>query len=138
MASPTREDTWTVNLILNGVDEGIWDKKEGGEADSEELKYPPGAMQDEISMGGRKSYGNVTISRFCDWARDWPKVPYWMQIAGSVRAAIGQQPNDINKNPQGAPMTYGGTLKRVLPPEPDSTGSAESRIEMEFTIDTVS
>lgn len=138
MASPTREDTWSVTLILNGIDEGVWDHKEGGEADSEELKYPPGGMVDEISMGGRRTFGNITISRYCDWARDWPKVPYWMQIAGSVRASIGQQPHDINKNPQGKPLVYGGTFKRVLPPEPDSTGSDESRIEMEFTIDTVS
>jgi hypothetical protein len=138
MPNPTREDTWIVTLNLEGIDEGVWDKKEGGEADSEELKYPPGGMVDEISMGGRKSYGNVTISRFCDWARDWPKVPTWMNMAGAARGTIGQQPGDIHKNPQGKPLVMGGTLKRVLPPEPDSTGNSESRIEMEFTIDTVS
>lgn len=138
MPNPTREDTWIVTLNLNGVDEGIWDKKEGGEGDSEELKYPPGGMVDEISMGGRATLGNITISRFCDWARDWPKVPGWMNLRGAARATIGQQPGDIHKNPQGKPLVYGGTLKRVLPPEPDSTGSDESRIEMEFTIDTVS
>jgi hypothetical protein len=138
MASPTRADTWIVSLNLNGVDEGIWDQKDGGEADSEELKYPPGGMVDEISMGGRRTLGNITISRYCDWARDWPKVPTWMQWAGGVRGTIGQQPGDIYKNPQGKPLVWGGTLKRVLPPEPDSTGTDEARIEMEFTIDTVS
>lgn len=138
MPNPTREDTWICTLVLNNLDEGVWDKKEGGEADSEELKYPPGGMVDEISMGGHKTYGNVTISRFCDWGRDWPKVPGWMAMAGSVRGTIGQQPCDINKNPQGKPLVMGGTLKRVLPPEPDSTGTSEARIEMEFTIDTVS
>lgn len=138
MASPTREDTWTVTLLLDGKDEGIWDKKEGGEADSEELKYPPGGMADEISMGGHKTYGNVTISRYCDWARDWPKVPFWMNAAGSIRGTIGQQPMDVNGNPQGKPLTYSGTMKTCTPPEPDSTGTDEGRIEMEFTIDTVS
>jgi hypothetical protein len=138
VANPTREDTWTVTLNLDGVDEGIWDKKEGGEADSEELKYPPGGMEDEISMGGRKTYGNVTISRYCDISRDWPKVPGWLAKAGACRGTIGQQPMDIHKNPQGPPLVMSGTLKTVTPPEPDSTGNSEARIEMEFTIDTVS
>jgi hypothetical protein len=138
MASPTREDTWTVTLMLDGSDEGIWDQKEGGEADSEELKYPPGGMLDEISMGGRRTLGNVTLSRYCDWARDWPKVPTWMGLAGAARGTIGQQAMDIHKNPQGKALTYSGTLKRCTPPEPDSTGSDEARVELEFTIDTVS
>lgn len=138
MANPTREDTWQVSLHLSGQDEGIWDQKEGGESDSEELKYPPGGMVDEISMGGRKTYGNVTISRYCDWGRDWPKMATWMAMAGSARGTIGQQAMDIYKNPQGKPLVYSGTLKTVTPPEPDSTGSDEARVEMEFTIDTVS
>ena len=101
-------------------------------ADSEQLKYPPGGMVDDTSMGGRKTLGNVTISRFCDWGRDWPKTATWMALAGSARGTIGQQAMDIFKNPQGKPLVYSGTLKAVTPPEPDSTGSDEARVEMEF------
>jgi hypothetical protein len=53
VANPERQDTWLVTAVLEGKDLGIFDKKEGGEVDSDENKYPLGGMLGEISLGGR-------------------------------------------------------------------------------------
>jgi hypothetical protein len=137
MAGPTREDTWAVTLFLNGEDFGIWDTFEGGEVDSEEAKYPPGGMQAEISLGGRRTIGNVTIARLYDWSRDHPRIPDLNTWVGRVRGTIGRQPMDIFGSPRGRPIAYEGTLKTVTPPDIDSTGDSEALLELEFTIDTV-
>ena len=142
--APTREDTHLITASINrgpAVGEkktGTWDKKEGGEIDSEENKYPPGGMADEISLGGRKTIGNLTISRYYDWLRDDELIPWLKNGVGSARGSIGIQMKDVDGNSQGQLMTYGGTLKTLTPPELDSTSNDAAMWSMEFTCDTVS
>src|SRR5580765_3601646 len=138
---PTRQDTHTINVsIVNpntGVmeDYGIWDKWSGGEVDSDETKYNPGAMAPPVSLGGRRTTGNVTISRLYRLHRDHLKVQKLLDAAGRSKAVIKRTPMDIRGNAFGHPIVYNATLKRVTPPDLDSEQSGAALLELEFTID---
>jgi hypothetical protein len=121
-AAPTREDTWLLTVNVDGRDLGVFDTLSGGELDSEESKYQPGGMAAEISLGGRKTIGNVTIGRYCDRTR-------------AARITIGQTPLDPMGARAGEPLTYTGTLKTVTPPDVDSTGTDAAQLTLEATID---
>ena len=139
--APTREDTHLITLSIDGgpavgtKDLGVWDTKEGGEADSEENKYKPGGMGKEISLGGTKSVGNVTIGRYYDWRRDDAVIGWLMDRVGNGRGAVGIQMLDVHGAPQGNLLTYTGTLKTVTPPDLDSTSNDPAMLSLEFTID---
>jgi hypothetical protein len=142
---PTRVDTWQINVRVENVrdpnrpmmDLGIWDKKDGGEVDSEEYKYSPGGMAQQVSLGGRKLVGNVTVSRLYRLLRDHATV-HQMLISGAGRARmiLATQPLDIDGNAgTSRPIVYNGTLKRCTPPTIDSESSDPAMIELEMTIE---
>ena len=115
---------------------GIWDKKTGGEVDSEESLYHPGGMESPISLGGRKNVGNLVLTRICKVDRDWAALPSLIAAVGKSKVTVGDQARDIDGNSQGiSPLTYNGRLKRVTPPEVDSESSGPALIEIEVTID---
>src|SRR5262245_29831323 len=133
---PTREDTHILTMSLDGgpagvKDLGIWDQKEGGEIDSEENKYKPGAMAGEISLGGTKTLGNLTFRRYYDWARDDPIMGFLIRAVGAGRGILGIQMLDVHGNPQGGLLGYGGTLKTVTPPDLDSTSNDPAMLSTE-------
>jgi hypothetical protein len=134
-AAPTREDTWLLTVNVDGRDLGVFDTLSGGELDSEESKYQPGGMAAEISLGGRKTIGNVTIGRYCDRTRDWPLIKWLVARTGAARITIGQTPLDPMGARAGEPLTYTGTLKTVTPPDVDSTGTDAAQLTLEATID---
>jgi hypothetical protein len=144
MAGGTREDTWAVTLRVEDVaadgrpmrNLGIWDKKDGGEVDSEEYKYNPGAMAASESLGGRKIIGNITMSRLYKLLRDHATV-HQMLINGTGRAKAicSQQPLDTDGHTFGRPIVATGTLKRVSPPTVDSENSGAALIEIEITVE---
>jgi hypothetical protein len=144
--APTREDTQLITLSVDragrdgaGVlDTGTWDKKEGGEVDSEENKYKPGGMGKEISLGGSVTVGNVTLSKYYDWARDDKPIQWLKNGVGYARGTIGVQMFDITGAAKGALMSYGGTLKTVTPPDLDSTSNDPAMWSVEFTCDSIS
>lgn len=131
-----RADTWLVVLNVGGVDFGKWDTFTGGETDSEEAKFRPGGMDQELSLGGRQTLGNVTMSRHHD---DWMRgqVKWLRQQCGRTRITIGRVPLDYYGFQLGPVEWLGGTLKRCTPPEHDSMGGDASMVEVECTIDAI-
>jgi hypothetical protein len=134
LARPTREDTWLVTLRVDDVDFGVWDRKTGGNADSEEAKYTPGGMATEVSLGGRQTTENITLSREFDWGRDLPSMGYLLNRRGRGSISIGQQALDIDGNARGNPVTATGTLKAVQMPDHDSSGNDPALVEIECTV----
>jgi hypothetical protein len=134
-AQPTREDTWSVSVKVADRQLGIFDSFSGGEIDSEEAKYAPGGMAAEISLGGRRTNGNVTVGRYLDRALDWPLVKWLASQVGGARVTIGVIPLAFDGSAGGAPLVYSGTLKTVTLPDIDSTGSDVARLELECTMD---
>lgn len=124
---------YLVTAVVNGVNYGTFDKMEGAEVDSEELKYSPGGMGAEISLGGRQTFGNITVSRMYDLNRDHAIVDGLMAIAGKATMSVSMQPLNNERVAVGRPLTYTGTLKRVGGPDHDSMGNDVSMLELEMT-----
>lgn len=134
--SGSRVDTWVTHVQVAGVFLGPWDQFSGGEVDSEEALYRPSGFDVGISLGGRKTYGNVTVARYWDtWVNSFHKS--LIRWAGQQRGLIVRYPFTADWVQLGAPQQYGGTLKRVSTPDIDSMGGDAALIELEFTIDAV-
>lgn len=133
----SRQDQYnvTVSLELNGdkMTLGTFDKLTGGEVDSEETRYRPGAMGVEISLGGFVTVGNVTVERLFSQARDLPILGKLMMWAGRADAVAVKQSLDVAGKPVGKPLVYKGTLKSVSPPDADSESSGAALLSMEIT-----
>jgi hypothetical protein len=142
----SRQDQYAITVSIDGLDSGVWDKKTGGETDSEETKYRPGGMAEAVSLGGSRMVGNVTLQRLYTISRDhaggWNKgsgpgldIVVLRQRVGRATVVIKEQPLDINGAAFGiAPVTYHGTLKRVSTPDVDSESNDAGLIEIEVTI----
>lgn len=112
---------------------GTFDKMTGGAADSEEVKYRPGNMADQITLGSFRSIDNVTVSRLLDLARDLDNLKWLMNGVGNARVTVVKQSLDVNKNAFGQPLVYRGTLKTCTPPEHDSQSTDAALFELEIT-----
>jgi hypothetical protein len=138
---PTRSDTYSVKVTVVGFgigNTGVWDKLSGGAVDSEEFKYSPGGMADQVSLGGRVTTDNVTVSRLYRLSRDHGIAQKLINAVGKARVIITKLPLDVNGNAGGIkPITYQGTLKRVAFPDHDSESSAAGLLELEITTDSV-
>ena len=132
----TRVDLWVIYFAVDNASLGVWDQFSGGEVDSEESKYRPGGFDIEISLGGRRTIGNVTLARYWD---DWISsiFPWLQRRAGKARTAISRFPFTADFIQLGPALGWGGTLKRVSPPDYDSMGTDAALIEVETTIDTI-
>lgn len=132
----SRQDQYncTVTIDWPGLGPlGTFDTFAGGEVDSEELKYRPGAMGAQVSLGGYKNVGNVTVSRLYDLARDHGLIPALFAAVGKADVTIGKQPLDVNGNVFGKPIVYKGKLKTVTPPEHNSEANDPAMIELEVS-----
>lgn len=131
----TRQDTWVIRLTINGVSFGVWDKKTGGEIDSDDIKYYPGGMAPPIMLGGKVTTGNVTLQRLYDRIDDHGKISTLINAAGRGTITISQKPMDIDGNEGGGrAIVYTGVLKRVSPPDIDSESTTAALYEIEATI----
>jgi hypothetical protein len=138
---PTRLDTWQITLAVEHphnpgsmIPYGVWDKKSGGSVDSEERVYYPGGMAPPISLGGRKSTENVTLTRNYRLGRDHDPIQQLIDAVGRSQISIAQQPMDTHGNVYGRPIVYTGTLKTVNLPDHDSEGNDPAMVEVVCTI----
>ena len=136
--SPTRQDTFVVHMKCAGVRTGVWDKKTGGDADSDELKYHPGGMVPAISLGGKKVPANIVLQRNYDKIADHDNINFLLNHVGRGECHVHQRPLGFDGNPYGAKggVVWIGTLKRVTIPDVDSEGNAAAMLEVEITIAT--
>jgi hypothetical protein len=128
-----RKDQWAVGVIINGRNLGIWDSLTGGEVDSADTTYRPGAMGDPISLGGQITVGTLTVGRLYDLQRDLPLIHWLISQVGAGTVTISKKALDPDKNVFGKPLTYTGRLKKVTPPEVDSESSDAALITLDIT-----
>lgn len=129
----SRLDQYDITVSLDGQPLGIFDKMTGGDIDSEEVKYKPGAMQPQISLGGSVTVNNVTVERLFRQDRDLPLVPTIKARVGKGRVVVTKQSLDVDGNPFGSPLVYQGILKHLTFPEPDSESNAAALIQLEVS-----
>lgn len=133
MATASREDMFAVRVIVDGLgDIGIFDKFTGGEVDSAEQKYSPGAMAPPVSLGGAVTMGNVVLERNYVLERDHAIIHQLAAVAGVAGITAIKQPLDANRVPFGRPLVYTGKLKQTAPPDHDSTSSNPAMLHLEF------
>ena len=130
----SRVDTWLTHLQVDSVFLGAWDTASGFSVDSEESKYRPGGVDYEISLGGRVTYDNITVSRYWD---EWlTGMHAWLMTrVGKARIYIVRYPLTADWVQLGRGIGAQGTLKRISAPDYDSMGSDAALCEVEATID---
>src|SRR5215831_18695795 len=116
----TRQDMFVVRLTVEGNSFGIWDKKTGGELDSDEVKYYPGGMNLPVTLGGKVTPGNLTLQRLYDRLDDHDRINDLFNAVGRGKVSVSQRPMDLNGDGYGKPVIWTGKLKRVLVPDVDS------------------
>jgi len=127
-----RQDLFIVTVSVDGRDLGTWDKKQGGESDSEETTYKAGGGR-QIALGGSKTVGNVTASVLFD-EKIAEGVYHWLEErVGIVDCVVQQQPTDAKGKAFGRPIVKTGKLKKVTPPDADSESSSAALIEIEIS-----
>lgn len=131
----TRSDTWAISVSINGINWGIFDKKSGGQVDSDTSTYKPGAMAPPIVLGASKTTENVTLERNYRLGRDHDNIQKLYDAVGSGRVVVSQQPLDADGNVYGNPIVYRGILKRVKAPDTDSESDAAAMLELEVQIE---
>lgn len=129
----SREDQYSVTVALNGTPLGVFDKMSGGEKDSDEKKYRPGAMAEEVSLGGATTVTNVTIARLYELDRDHTLVPTLRDAVGRGSMVVTKQPLDVDGNVFGSPIVYTGKLKQMTLPDHDSNSSDAGMIQLEVS-----
>jgi hypothetical protein len=136
----SRQDQYNVTVSVAGSNLGTFDKMTGGDVDSEETKYKPGAMAPQITLGGSKTVSNIVISRLYDLNRDHPIIQWLFSLVGRGAVVVTKQPLDINGAPFGSPIVYQGVLKKSTPPPADSEATTTpAMLELEVsTAGTVS
>lgn len=127
-----RQDTYIVRVSVAGRDLGTWDKMSGGEVDSEETTYRPGGLADQITLGGARTIGNVTVEKLYDEAVSG--LFHWLATsAGRADMVVVKQPIDANGAVYGRALIYTGKLKAVTPPDVDSESSDAAIASLEMT-----
>jgi len=130
----TRQDTFAVRLTLDGTSFGIWDKKTGGEIDSDAVMYKPGAMLPQQNLGGSRTSGNLTLQRVYDRFDDHAKINTLLGAVGRGEVVVTQNPMDEDGNEMAKGVTWHGTLKRVAVPDVDSESTTAAMIEIEVVV----
>jgi len=131
----TRQDMFVVRLLVAGNSFGIWDKKTGGEFDSDEVKYYPGGMNDVVVLGGRTTPGNITLQRLYDRVDDHDRINTLLNGVGKYKCTVSQRPMDTDGNGYGKSVYWVGKLKRVLVPDVDSEATSAALIEVEISVE---
>lgn len=99
VGGPTRSDTYLVNVQVehpvsgNMINYGTFDKMTGGELSSGASTYNPGGMAPPVSLGGKKTTANVTVSRLYRLGRDHDVVQQLNDGVGRCRMTVTKQPD---------------------------------------------
>jgi hypothetical protein len=134
-----RQDQRNVTVKVQRADStwrdlGVFDRKSGGQTDSEETKHRPGGMGPEESLGGFVTMENVVVSRVPRPNVDTGDLLGFLRArVGKAQAQVTEQFLDADGNPIGNPQVFGGILKRVTTPEHDSSSSDKAWLELEVS-----
>ena len=134
----TRADTWEIIVEMGTgssmITLGIWDKKTGGDLDSDEVKYYPGGMAPVEALGGRLNPTNLTIQRIYDRVDDGAHVTQLLNAVGKGIMTVTQRALDLEGVGMPKRVIWTGILKRVRVPDVDSETTGAALIEIEITV----
>lgn len=127
------EYQFRVTLVVDGVACGVWNKLDGGDKDSTETKISPGGMEEDVSIGGKATYDNVSLEK--PYALDDRELADFLDDrVGKGVAEMVQQPLDADGNAYGRPFTKRGTLKKFSTPKHEAAGEAGAMLSVECSV----
>lgn len=122
--------TWS----LNGEGMGVWEDRSGGERDSEAFQHKAGALGKSLSLGGKATVGNITLSKLYTDV-EHAKLQKMLNAVGGGDTTVSQQPLSPDGAAWGRPIVWTGTLKRVTPPGTAAQSTDAAMIEVEIVSD---
>ena len=128
-----RSDQYLLTLSVDGTQCGTFDDADGGSVDSAELKYRPGGMGDEVSLGGPQTVSNVTLTRGFDRTRDKALLAFLISRCGKGNATVVKQPLAADKNAIGDPIVYTGKLKAYKPAKVQASANTVDTYDFEIS-----
>lgn len=130
----SRQDQAEIRVTVDGVSLGVWDSMSGGAMDSEEVRYRPGGLADEVSLGGPRTQTEIEVMRLVSRDRDdWALIKWLMAKAGKATATVVKTPLDPDGSAVGEARTHRGTLKAVTDADHDSQSSDPARYTITVT-----
>lgn len=124
-----------VTASLAGRYLGEFREFSGGELTASDTKSTRGGGHQERSRGGRKTVGNVTITRE---QTDLDDRAYAAQHRGHPdKFVVNYQPLDDDDNAFGPSTTYTGTLIRYAPGDADAGGDGTLDVAYEMSVSEV-
>lgn len=131
MATLLREDQAVIHASVNGVNPPFstagWSALEWGDVEANNVKVFPGGMLQQQDLGGVQTRADATVTRpFSDTLH--PYLSQWENVVGTATMRITYTPKDANGNPNGAPVTITGRLKKVTRPKYDANGNAAAML----------
>lgn len=128
-----RTDQFAVTVAVDDTPLGVFDTWDGGDTSAEEIKYKPGGMSPQKSLGGSATTDNVTVARLYELARDHDLARWLRSRVGKGAVTASKQPLDVDGNPWGKPEVITGKLQRVTTPNHDSEDNGAARFELEIS-----
>lgn len=131
----SRQDQYEITVAVDNVKiPGFFDKMSGGSIDSEEVKYKPGGMAPQISLGGSVTVTNITVERLYDLDRDGPVIADLKGKVGKSQVTITRQSLDVDGHAHGKQIVWTGKLKMLQFPEADSESNAAALFQLEVSV----
>lgn len=129
-----RSDQASASLVVDGRDIPIlFSTRSGGNLDSQESKFMPGAMQPERALGGTQTVENVTLSGEYRPELHEDHIQYLKRKAGKGDATVTEQSLDADGNSFGRPQTWVGVLKAINTGDYDASSGDARLVELEIS-----
>lgn len=128
------ESNFVVNVVIDGVDFGEWDKVGGGgttEAIGKGVLGSNPGMQ--AMLPARKDYEDLTLTRNFV-ARTCQELERYLLTADGISVTATRRPVDIKRLPVGSPLTHtGGLVSKVEPVIYDNASSTGATLVVTVT-----
>lgn len=123
-----------VHAPSGDIDCGYFQKRSGGDVDSEEAKWGSGGMSSDVARGGRPTRNNYTLSRAYSPVRDGALYDQLELLRGRSRATVTDLVLDADGNVVES-KPGGGVLKALNRGDYDDTSNNERTFAIEISAD---
>lgn len=125
----------TVNVIIAGVDLGVWSSKTGEEVSKEGELFRPGGGAPPIRLAAPVEPSEVTIATLYTLTHRELRSWYLAQQKKSARVTITTQHNDADNKPEGSVETVTGIVGTITFPDADSMSNDARMLEITVLVD---
>lgn len=126
-----------ITATVDGGSLGVFDTRSGGEVSGVVVKRRSGGMGPIKQSAGLPDYGDVTISREYEPARDHELYRTLTSRAGKAEMSVSHYILDENGQRFGRPVTYVGKLLTVTAPDADSESSDTAMLSLTMSVRSV-